>query len=151
MMNNLTFRKTTISDINDVHLFGLSIPELKVSRLTEFMSIDEVESMIINPEGSLFIALEKDQIIGFCYGTLDFQNQCQSERKACLVYIAVIESYRGKGIANHLYDIVTEDLKQMGAKYLYAWGNAQSHEITGFFIHKNMKMGSTCVWFDKRL
>ena len=142
-------RKAKTEDIEAIHLLGVSISELKVSNITEFMSYDEIYHMVLNRDGELFIAEIDNRIIGFCYGSLDRTNGAL-DGKACLVYIAVDEFHRKQGIANKLYESVIFNLKQRGAKYLYSWANPES-KIMDFFQKRSMRIGESRVWFDKLL
>ena len=147
-MTNFSSRCAKIDDVEAIHLFGVSIPELKVSNLTEFMSYDEVYRMVTDPYGEIFIAESDDQIVGFCYGSLDRTDIFNL--KACLIYMAVIESFRQQGIASRLYESVVDNLKRRGAKYLYAWANPLSG-VSNFFIKKGLKAGESRIWFDQIL
>ena len=148
-MTKFSIRRAKICDIDAIHLLGVSTPELKVSNLTEFMSVEEINKMISNPDGILLVAESNDQIIGFCYGILDKTNGVKNG-KACLVYITIIDSFRKQGAASKLYESIVDCFKQYGAKYLYSWANPDSG-ITCFFAKKGMRIGETRVWFDKLL
>jgi N-acetylglutamate synthase-like GNAT family acetyltransferase len=142
-------RKAKTEDIEAIHLLGVSISELKVSNTTEFMSYDEIYHMVLNRDGELLIAEINNRIVGFCYGSLDRTNGAL-DGKACLVYIAVVESHRRQGIADRLYTSIVNNLKQRGAKYLYSWANPDSN-IIDFFQKREMQMGESRIWFDKLL
>jgi N-acetylglutamate synthase-like GNAT family acetyltransferase len=145
----MIIRKAKTNDIEAIHLLGVSILELKVSNMTEFMSYDEVYHMTSNRDGELFVAEHDDKIIGFCYGLLDRTNGVL-DGKACIVYIAVAELHRHQGIANKLYESVVDSLKQREARYLYSWANPDS-DIMNFFQKQKMQIGESRIWFDMLL
>lgn len=150
-LENLSITRATTNDIVEVHEFGLTIPELKVSSQVEFMTEDELRSTLSNPGSVAFVAWDqRGKLQGFCLGQTGDPDHCIDPTQACLVYIAVAEKWRGSNLATALYRYVVNELKKRGVTYLYTWASPTSG-ATKFFSKQGMVAGRTCVWMDLSL
>jgi N-acetylglutamate synthase-like GNAT family acetyltransferase len=148
---DLTVHRATKQDAEDIHAFGITIPEIKVSSQVEFMSKEELEVTLENPWAVVFFACDKKGTIqGFCLGQTGDPDHCDDPTQACLVYLAVAEEWRGSSLAVKLYQDVVGELKKRGVTYLYAWACPTSGAAK-FFAKQGLVPGRTCVWMDTKL
>lgn len=148
MSFNTIIKKADLTDAIQLHQFGLSIPELKVSSQCEFMTIEELMTAIEEPNGALFLAKCDHSIVGFIFATIGDLDRVSNETQACLVYLAVSSEFRRQGIAQKLYDRLQKELIKRGITYTYIWACPTSG-ITDFMKRQGYKSGRTCVWMDK--
>jgi N-acetylglutamate synthase-like GNAT family acetyltransferase len=147
----ITIHRATTEDVDGLHAFGLTIPEIKVSSQVEFMSKDELRITIENPGSVVFLACDKKgDVQGFCLGQTGDPDHCDDPTQACIVYIAVAEKWRGSCLAVRLYQDVVSELKKRGVTYIYAWACPTSG-ATKFFAKQGLVPGKTCVWMDMKL
>lgn len=147
----------------EVHAFGLRVPELKVSATADFMSLDEVRTAIAHPT-SVFLLVHvwtdprsssgEETLVGFIYAHVDDTDApiaAPGERFACFVYLAVEPDSRHLGVATMLYDEAVRRLKRdHGVTHAYAWAHPSSG-VVNFMQRQGFAVGKTCVWMDKKL
>lgn len=128
----------------ELHAFGLSLPEWKVSATRPFMSLEEIESSLLDPRFIWMIAEDRDGgILGACLAsTVD-----PDHAGACIVYLGVLSSVRRQGVATKLFKAMLTKLREAGHNYVYAW----AHPISGvieLMTSEGFTKGHTCVWMD---
>ena len=153
----MIIRKAQGVDFFQLYELGKNTPELRVSATEEFMDPDEFVSAMGNRSGVFLLAEENSsgedsETIGFIYAnTLDAERTLV-KKWACLVYIVVKESHRGKGIAQQLYDACVSELKRFGVTHLYGWARVEGNgAILEFMKIQNFSEGRKYVWMDKKI
>src|SRR6185369_17458353 len=116
-------RVATIKDFETLYAIGLATPELQVSSTEPFMDKDEFFWRIKNPNG-IFLAAETintKRPIGFMYADIDDKNKPIKQKYAFVIYIAVLPEFRKHGIAQKLYDVCVEKIKEAGLNNICCW------------------------------
>lgn len=145
----MRIRKATASDFTDLYSFALQFPEFRVSATEPFMQPDEFKAVLSDPDALILIAEDKD-MIGFIYArTRDLDKP--SFQNTCIVYLAVDEKHRKKGIATKLFNECIAQLKAKGVTYIFTWANAESPLIKEFMKKRGFVEGHTYTWMDKKL
>jgi GNAT superfamily N-acetyltransferase len=147
-LSSIIIKKAEFTDANQLYQFGLSIPELKVSSQSEFMTFEELKIAIEEPNGILFLAKCEDSIIGFIFALIGDLDRIANRAQACLVYLAILPEFRRQGIAQKLYDKLQEELIIRDVTYTYVWACPTSG-IVNFMKRQGYKPGRTCIWMDK--
>jgi ribosomal protein S18 acetylase RimI-like enzyme len=146
----LEIRRAEAADALDLHRFGLTIPELKVSSQIEFMTLEEMQEAVSQTGGMLFLAELDGSLVGFIFALVGDFDRLPNATQACLVYLAVAPECRRQGIAQKLYDQLREELKERGVSYVYAWACPTSGVID-FMKRQGWNPGRTCLWLDKQI
>lgn len=150
MTLTLEIRRAEAADALDLHRFGLTIPELKVSSQIEFMTLEEMQEAVSQTGGMLFLAELDGSLVGFIFALVGDFDRLPNATQACLVYLAVAPECRRQGIAQKLYDQLREELKERGVSYVYAWACPTSGVID-FMKRQGWNPGRTCLWLDKQI
>jgi len=135
-------------ELDTVLKFGLKFPEIQVTDDEPFATWYYLSSIWKN--GVILAALDdKDEhIVGFIaaqYGT---------DRTACLVFLAVDDQYRRKGVATKLYDACIQWLKSDGILSVNCFAHIdpdQDSDIVKFLTGKGFMPGRQFVWMDKTI
>ncbi|MDE1846190.1 MAG: GNAT family N-acetyltransferase [Candidatus Micrarchaeota archaeon] len=138
----MLIRKAEISDFAPLYKIGRATPELKVSE-DIFMTEADFKFAIKNPKGLFLVALDGKKIVGFAYCAIEGADY------ACMLYDAVIPSYRGKGIGVRMLREKEKWLRKNGIKSVYAL--ATNPKIISILGHLGYKKGKKLVWMEKRL
>ena len=145
-------RKATAGDFEALYKIGLATPEFKVSASGEFMEQDEFLSALEDPLGTFILAESENEILGFIYANRQDPERAPKTKWACLVYLVVTPEYRGRGIAQALYDFCVQELKQCGITKLYGWANSEGDGSIIKFMKKNgFSEGHKYIWMDKEI
>lgn len=148
----MIIKKPSLDDFFELYKIGKETKELRVSAVEEFMDPDEFRFCITNQKGVFLIAEEENKIAGFVYADARDANESFERRYACLVYIAVIPEFRGKGIGRELYSECEDRLKKLGITNLYCWANAEDNDRTlNFMKANNFSEGHKYIWMDKKI
>jgi ribosomal protein S18 acetylase RimI-like enzyme len=146
----LEIRRAEAADALDLHRFGLTIPELKVSSQVEFMTLEETQEAVSQTGGMLFLAELDGSLVGFIFALVGDLDRLPNATQTCLVYLAVAPECRRQGIAQKLYDQLREELKERGVSYVYAWACPTSG-VVDFMKRQGWNPGRTCLWLDQRI
>jgi GNAT superfamily N-acetyltransferase len=146
----LEIRRAEAADALDLHQFGLTIPELKVSSQVEFMTLEEMREAVSQTGGMLFLAELDGSLVGFIFALVGDLDRLPNATQACLVYLAVAPECRRQGIAQGLYDHLREEFKERGIVYVYAWACPTSG-VVDFMRRQGWNPGRSCLWLDKQL
>ncbi|MBF6331052.1 GNAT family N-acetyltransferase [Nocardia transvalensis] len=76
-------------------------------------SLTSIVEHLDNPDGSCWVALDSDRVVGFVLGSMEFELR---EDWAYLEWIAVAPYMQGRGIAGRLVDICCSTLFSRGAR-----------------------------------
>lgn len=147
----MKIRPAKLSDLESLYELGLNTSELEVSANEPFMDKDEFKSRIKCPKNLFLLAEEKGKLAGFILASSGDTDSPSRDNAACIVYLAVTQEYRRKGIASKLYQKCENKLKQRGFTYLYCLANAESEAILEFNKKQGFTKGHKLVWMDKRI
>ena len=141
---------------NDIDVFSsdhiLKTPEFKVSSSGEFMEEDEFMAAIEDTSSVFLLAESGSEVLGFIYANRQDPERASKTKWACLVYLVVKQEYRGRGVAQKLYDSCIEELKKYGITRLYGWANSESDGSIIKFMRKNgFNEGHKYIWMDKNI
>ncbi len=143
-------RRAEAADALNLHRFGLTIPELKVSSQVEFMTLEEVQESLSQAGGMWFLAELEGSLVGFIFALVGDLDRLPNAAQACLVYLAVAPECRRQGIAQRLYDRIQDEFQERGVSYVYAWACPTSGVID-FMRRQGWNPGRTCLWLDKQV
>ncbi|KZM72429.1 GNAT family N-acetyltransferase [Nocardia terpenica] len=76
-------------------------------------SLTSVVEHLDNPDGSCWVALDSDRVVGFVLGSLEFELR---DDWAYLEWIAVAPDMQGRGIAGRLVEICCQTMFARGAR-----------------------------------
>ncbi|MFA7718004.1 MAG: GNAT family N-acetyltransferase [Candidatus Absconditabacterales bacterium] len=148
----MTIRKATLQDFDKLYAIGKMTPELKVSAVEEFMDTEEFQRCITNPVGLFLLSEEDNKICGFLYVNAKDLEKPFEDKYACLVYLVVLPQYRKQGIAQKLYDVCVQQLKEKGITHMYCWANTEGQgEIVEFMKKQKFIAGHNYMRMDKKL
>jgi GNAT superfamily N-acetyltransferase len=150
-MDEIEIRKSTPEDFEGIYSLGKATPEINVSNTLPFMGPNEFKKGLAKQEVACFIAEKDKKIIGFIYGDIE-EKDLDGIVWAALMYIAVDPEFRGKGVAQKLYDAFEAEMKKRGATILYSWANAEEgSRVIPFFGKNGLKPGHLYRWMEKEL
>lgn len=142
-------RTAVADDVFALHAFGLTIPELRTSADSDFLSPDEVRHHVGCPDSVFLLAEEEGQIVGFVLASM---RDIEGRAHACLIYLAVAADRRGTGVGGTLYDAAEAELRARGVEGVYAWATTSAQSsIQAFLGRRGYKAGGTYVWMDRAL
>lgn len=145
----MRIRKATPADVETLYQFALRFPELKVSATAPFMWPEEFREALADTSAVVLIA-EEDTILGFVYArTRDLDRP--SLETGCIVYLAVDEKHRNKGIGTQLFNACVKELKARGVTYLFAWANAENSLVKKLLLKEGFAEGHTYTWMDRKI
>ena len=151
-MEPITIRKAEAKDVDTLYDIGLNTPELQVSATEAFMERDEFNWAITNHRGVFMLAELGGKMAGFIYANTDDKEKPFKNRYACLVYLVVLSQFRGKGIAQALFEKCHEELRNMGATHIYGWANSESDSgIIPFMKKQGFAEGHNYKWMDREI
>lgn len=150
-MENLIIRKAAPEDFHKVYELGASTPELLTSSEHPFHGKNEFQKGFTDPASAIFLAEASRKLAGFIYGDVEAKD-LDGKKWACLMYIVVRPEFRGKGVAQKLFDAFSFEAKSRGATHLYSWANSEEGSvIMPFFEKQGLKPGHLYRWMDKEL
>ena len=145
-------RRAEVEDFDALYELGCQTPEFKVSSSNEFMERDEFLAAIENSNGTLLLAEEDGEIVGFIYANRQDLEQAHRVKWACIVYVVIKPEFRKMGIAQKLYDACVTELKNNGISNLYAWANSETDGgVVGFMNKNGFSAGHKYLWMDKKI
>lgn len=149
----VTIRRARLEDFSELYKLGKNTPELQVSSLQPFMNPKEFRWSLTNSQGIFLVAERKDidTIVGFLYATLVDIEKPFPGKYACLFYLVVLPSYRGRGIARALYQECENQLKTHGIRYCYGWARKDGLAIRKFLKRQGFREGHSYLWVEKKL
>lgn len=140
-------RRATIARVYE---FARTVPELAVSASGEFMTPEEFVTAT-SAEGSLFyVATINGSFTGFLLASIGDLDTGGDKKQACIVYVATVNLYRRRGIADNLILQCLSDLKKKGVEYVYTWADKDSG-VMKVLERSRFKTGKACVWMDCHL
>lgn len=120
-------RHANDSDIPKINELIKSIPELNLGDDKPFSSDYELKSCLDNPEGEFLLYLKDGKRLGFLYGIRE------TSTTACIMYLAVLESFRNKGVGRSLVRNFTSIIKNGSISKIYAM--TTNEKAKEFFKH----------------
>ncbi|MBI2476571.1 GNAT family N-acetyltransferase [Candidatus Uhrbacteria bacterium] len=146
-------RSASKQDFDALYELGLTTPEFQVSSSGPFMEPDEFAYAIESPHGVFLVAeSEKEGLIGFIYANRQDPERGPVTQWACLVYLVVKPEYRGRGVAQALYEACVKELKLHDVNRLYGWAEAESNGSIIQFLKKNgFVEGHKYAWMDREI
>lgn len=115
------------------------------------MDEDEFLTSLDKPENFFLMADADGQMAGFLMGiSRDLENRGLQNRYACIAYIVIAPSFRGRGFAKELYLKAEEIFREKGMTHVYCWANLDSG-IIPFLQKEGFTKGHQYVWMDKKL
>lgn len=145
-------RKATPADLAELHEFGLTVPEIKVSATENFMSLDDL-NVAVQGNGVFLVARHcvpkraPENIVGFVYASVG-EDRAPVNDIARLVYLVVAEKHRHRGLGQALLDRVLVELQDRGVVSVYAWAN---NSVTPYLERSGFKVGKLCRYMDMKL
>lgn len=146
----MNIRRATLEDFDELYQLGQNTPELRVSEDEPFMDRDDFEERLKSKSQVFLLAESKEKVIGFILASTNDNDKPIKNKYACIVYIAVAQDARKKGVATALYDECTKELKKLGTTNIYTWADMNSGVID-FMKNKGFQKGKISMWMDKKL
>jgi GNAT superfamily N-acetyltransferase len=152
MPSTVTVRTANREDFRALYELGLATPELQVSSVDPFMGEDEFAWSLTNPDGVFLLAEEDSRVVGFIYASAKDPERPMPHKWACLVYLVVSPEFRGRGIAQTLYDRCVDSFRERGITNLYVWANTGGDaQIITFMEKQGFARGHMYMWMDKKI
>lgn len=149
---SMIIRRSQPTDFESCYALGKATPELRVSATEEFMDPDEFRYALANQYGVFLVAEEDNKILGFIYATTDDKEKPLLNKWACLVYLAVAQDARRKGVATALYAECIKKLKGLGITNVYGWAHEEGKGgIVDFMKKEGFNEGHLYRWMDKKI
>lgn len=139
--SNVLIRRARPYEIREIMELSSKIPQLLIS--DSFISIDDMQFCIFNPKGIFLVAIEKEKIVGFLYGNLEFPTT------VCLTYVGVHPNYRHHGLGNQMYQIFENESIKLGADTVYVL--TTQNAVKSFFTNNGFKNPENLTYMQKRI
>lgn len=132
-------------DAQTIHALGCAIPELRVDATGEFMTIGETHAAIEDPSGSFLVAISDGRVVGFGYVRIDDSDGIVGS--ACIVYVAVAQDFRRRGVGALLVRSLASEASLRGAEKIYAWADPGSG-VVEMLERGKFRRGKACVYMS---
>ena len=153
MINNIVYRKATVDDCYTIaKLKGIVWnTTYKGIYSDEALSGYDVEKnekifhqIVNNPEIQIYVATEKDKIVGFMTCVKPQKPFVHDEQEVGLLYI--LKEYQRQGIGKGFFDIARKQVKEAGYKEFIVAVNSKNINAIDFYI----SMGGKIIDSDER-
>lgn len=127
MSSNIKIRRAKKEDIPKILALGRKTKEFSALGKTRFYSKKEVNEFIKNPGNNiLLVALQEYKLIGFTYSKIITSEWCLLES------IAIISSFKRKGIATLLFNKLHLIIKNRGIDIIEAYISPKNKNMRRF-------------------
>jgi ribosomal protein S18 acetylase RimI-like enzyme len=101
-----------LGHLREVLLLGEEVFDTDAKPYTSW-SLTSIAEHLDNPDGSCWVAVDSDRVVGFVLGSMEFE---QRGDWAYLEWIGVAPDMQGRGIAGRLVEVCSKTLFDRGAK-----------------------------------
>ncbi|MEM3404318.1 MAG: GNAT family N-acetyltransferase [Nitrososphaeria archaeon] len=147
----IRIREMKIDDLPEVFHIGESIYPSDVFP-TMYRTWDEyaVTSHFNNNPNLCLVAESNGKVVGFIMATTIEKSQ-SAWKYGYVVWLGVRKRYQHTGVANRLYNMIEEKLKELGVRIILADIEGTNHKALNFFKKKGFERSSIYVWVKKTL
>lgn len=153
MMSNITYRKATIADCYSIaELKGVVwnttykgiYPDEKLTGYDIAKNEQIFQTIVNNPEIELYVATDRDRIIGFMTCGKPYKPFRHYKQEVGLLYI--LKEYQRQGIGKKFFEIARKQVKETGYVEFEVAVNSQNVNAINFYL----AMGGKVIFSDDR-
>ena len=140
-------RPAVVSDLEDIHKVGNTVPEFEVSEATvSFWPKEVLQNAIISEEVIVLVAELGPELCGFIIASYS-----AGLRKTTIENIYVKPDKRGQGCADALLENLEKNLREKGCDYIATLVPPTASGAIELYERRGFSKGHTFLWMDKSL